>query len=49
MTDAYPDVIKDLSENIQPEVENFILDSEIVAFEAKTVNCKNNLNFHLIY
>jgi hypothetical protein len=37
MTDAYPDIIRDLSENISPDVENFILDSEIVAFEAKTV------------
>jgi hypothetical protein len=38
MTDAYPDIVEMIKENISNnnKLKNFILDSEIVGFEAKT-------------
>jgi DNA ligase-1 len=37
MTESYPDVAKFFRENIQPNVEDFIMDSEIVAYDRKAV------------
>ena len=37
MTEMYPDIIKTLKENIDPKIKNFIIDSEIVAFDVKNV------------
>lgn len=37
MTESYPDVAAFFKENIQPNVEDFIMDSEIVAYDRTTV------------
>lgn len=37
MTDMYPDIIHLLEQSVKPEIRNFIIDSEIVAFDLENV------------
>jgi ATP-dependent DNA ligase len=37
MTETYPDIIEFIKENLPEDVENFIMDTEIVAVDKKSV------------
>ena len=37
MTESYPDVVEFVQQNVKPGVDDYILDSEIVPYDRKTV------------